>query len=74
MKNWDFVVMDVLEITFIIFICLPVTEGCDIFPKHLDLALSPNKTNEGVNRIIVMVVDILPAAGTAVLFEEFFRA
>ena len=50
MKNWDFVVMDILEIKIIIFICLPVTEGCDSFPKHLDLTLSPNKTNEGVKK------------------------
>ena len=50
LKNWDFVVMDILEIKIIIFICLPVTEGCDSFPKHLDLTLSPNKTNEGVKK------------------------
>ena len=24
--------------------------GCDSFPKHLDLALAPNKTNEGVKK------------------------
>ena len=48
MKNRDFVVMDILEIKTIVFICLPVTEGCDSFPKRLDLALALNKTNEGV--------------------------
>ena len=51
MKNWDFVVMDILEIKIIIFICLLVTEGgCDSFPKHLDLALAPNTINEGVKK------------------------
>ena len=49
MKNWDFVVMNILEIKIIIFICLPVTEGCDSFLGHLDLILSPNKTNERIS-------------------------
>ena len=30
--------------------CLPGIEECDSFPKHLNLALSPNKTNEGVKK------------------------
>ena len=50
MKNRDFVVMDILEIKTIVFICLPVTEGCDSFPKRLDLALASNKTNEGIKK------------------------
>ena len=49
-KIWYFVLMDILEIKIIIFICLPVTEGCDSFLKHLDLALARNKSNEGVEK------------------------
>ena len=33
-----------------VFACLLSSEGCDSFPKHLDLALAPNKTNEGVKK------------------------
>ena len=30
--------------------CLLGSEGCDSFPKHIGLALVPNKTNEGVKK------------------------
>ena len=30
--------------------CLMGSEGCNSFPKHLDLALVPNKTNEGIKK------------------------
>ena len=50
MKNWKFVVMLILEIKITVFACLLSSEGCDSFPNHLDLALAPNKTNEGVLR------------------------
>ena len=43
--------MVILEIKITVFTCLLGDEGCDSFLKHLDLALSPNKTNKGVNRI-----------------------
>ena len=46
----DFVIMVILEIKTTIFTCLPGTEGCDSFPKRLDLVLAPNKTNEGVKK------------------------
>ena len=39
-----------LEIKITVFTCLPGTEGCDSFPKRLDLALALNKTNEGVKK------------------------
>ena len=32
------------------FTCLPSSEGCNSFPKHLDLVLTPDKTNEGVKK------------------------
>ena len=41
----DLVVMVILEIKITVFTCLLSSEGCDSFPKHLDLALAPNKTN-----------------------------
>ena len=46
----DFVVVVILEIKTTVFTCLLSSEGCDSFPKHLDLALAPNKTNEGVKK------------------------
>ena len=46
----DFVVMVILKIKITVFTCLLSSEGCDSFPKHLDLALAPNKTNEGVEK------------------------
>ena len=42
--------MVILEIKITVFACLLSSEGCDSFPKHLDLALVPNKTNEGVKK------------------------
>ena len=36
-----------LEIKITVFACLLSDEECDSFPKHLDLAMAPNKTNEG---------------------------
>ena len=42
--------MVILEIKITVFTCLLSSEGCDSFPKHLDLALAPNKTNEGVKK------------------------
>ena len=42
--------MAILEIKITIFTCLPGTKGCDSFPECLDLALAPNKTNEGVKK------------------------
>ena len=46
----DFVGMVILEIKITVFTCLLSSEGCDSFPKHLDLALAPNKTNTGVKK------------------------
>ena len=46
----DFVVMVILKIKITVFTCLLSSEGCDSFPKHLDLALAPNKTNKGVKK------------------------
>ena len=40
----------ILEINITIFTCLLSSDGCDSFPKHLDLALAPNKTNKGVKK------------------------
>ena len=40
--------MVIFEIKIAVSTCLPGTEGCDSFPRNLDLALAPNKTNEGV--------------------------
>ena len=48
MKNWRFVVTAILEIKTTVFTCLPSSDGCNGFLKHLDLALAPNKANEGV--------------------------
>ena len=42
------VIMVILEIKTNVFTCLPSNEGRDSFPRHLDLTLAPNKTNEGV--------------------------
>jgi hypothetical protein len=44
------VVMAILEIKIIVCACLLSSEGCDSFPKHLDLALAPNKTNKEVKK------------------------
>ena len=46
----DFVVVVILEIKTTVFTCLLSSEGCHSFPKHLDLALAPNKTNEGFKK------------------------
>ena len=53
--NWrfgDFVVMVILEmkITAFTYLLSSDSEGYDSFPKHLDFALAPNKTNEGVKK------------------------
>ena len=42
--------MAMLEKKITVCACLLSSEGCDSFPKHLDLALAPNKTNEGVEK------------------------
>ena len=34
----------------IVFTCMLSSEGCDSFSKHLDLALTSNKTNGGVKK------------------------
>ena len=39
-----------MEIKITVFTCLLSSEGCDSFPKHLGLALAPNKTNDGVKK------------------------
>ena len=44
------VVVVILKIKITVFTCLLSSEGCDSFPEHLDLALAPNKTNEGVKK------------------------
>ena len=44
------VVMVILEIKITVFTCLLSSEGCDSVPKHLDLALAPNQTNEGIEK------------------------
>ena len=33
-----------------VFTCLPSSEGCDSFPKHLHSALSPDKASEGAKK------------------------
>ena len=35
-----------MEIKITLFAFLLCGEGCDSFPKHLDLALAPNKTKQ----------------------------
>ena len=42
--------MVTLEIKITVFTCMLSSEGCDSFPKHLDLALVLNKTNGGVEK------------------------
>ena len=42
--------MVIFGIKITVFTCLPGTEGCDSFPKCLDVALAPNKTNGGVKK------------------------
>ena len=42
--------MVILEIKTTVFICVLSSEGCDICPKRLDLALAPNKASEEVNK------------------------
>ena len=42
--------MVILEIKITVFACLLSSEGCDGFPEHLDMALAPKKTNEGVKK------------------------
>ena len=37
----------ILEKKITVCACLLRSKGCDSFPKHLGLALAPNKTNEG---------------------------
>ena len=51
LKNWRFCSYGNFgDILITVFICLLLsTEECDSFPKHLDLTLTPNKTNEGIN-------------------------
>ena len=46
----DVVIMVFLEIKNTVSTCLPGTKGSDSFPKRLDLALAPNKTNEGAKK------------------------
>ena len=50
MKNCRFVVMVILKIKIAVFTCLLSNSGCNSFPEHLDLALTHNKTNEGVKK------------------------
>ena len=45
-----FIVMVILEIKTTVFTCMLSSEGCDNFPKHLNLALASNKTNGGVKK------------------------
>ena len=40
----------ILEEKITVCACLLSSEGCNSFPKHLDLALAPNKTNKGVKK------------------------
>ena len=46
----DFVIMVILEININVLTFLLSDEGCDSFLGHLDLALVPNKTNDGVKK------------------------
>ena len=50
MKNWRFYSYGNFGDKNTVFTCLLSSEGCDSFPKHLDLALASNKTNEGVKK------------------------
>jgi len=43
-------VMVIFEIKITVFTCLLNSDGCDSFPKHLDLAPATNKTNKGVEK------------------------
>ena len=49
-KEFEMFSMAILEIKITVFTCLLSKEGCDSFPKHLDLELAPIKTNEGVKK------------------------
>ena len=42
--------MVILEIKITVFTCPSGTEERDSCPERLDLALAPNKTNEGVKK------------------------
>ena len=46
----DVLVMVIFGIKITVFACLLSDEESNSFPKHLDLALAPNKTNEGVEK------------------------
>ena len=50
MKNWRFYSHGNFEDKNHRFTCLLRSERCNSFPKHLDLAMTPNKTNEGVQK------------------------
>ena len=50
MKNWRFCSYGNFGDKNHHFTCLLSSEGCGSLPKHLDLALAPNKTNEGVKK------------------------
>ena len=39
-----------MEIKITVFTYLLSDEGFNSFPKHINLALAPNKTNEGVKK------------------------
>ena len=47
-KNWRFCSYGNFEDKNHRFTCLLGTQGCDSFPKHIDLTLVSNKTNGGV--------------------------
>ena len=49
-KNWRFCNYGNFGDKIAVLTCLPGTEGCNGFPKCLDLALAPNNTNEGVKK------------------------
>ena len=50
--NWPKNVQNLalLEIKSTVFTCLLSNGGCDSFHKHLDLAMAPNKTREGIKK------------------------
>ena len=61
--------MVIFEIKVTVFICLLSSEGCDNFPKHLDFALAPNKTNDAVKKQTIL--DIMINCGALSLTKRY---
>ena len=50
MKNWRFCIYGNFGEKDHCYICLLRSERCNSFSEHLDLALTPNKINEGAKK------------------------